>query len=208
MRHFAAAPIALTLAVGGGLAGCHGGTAPPPPGGLTLHVELATPPTGSDVAIASVAMHLSALRAVSDRSADDGRAAATDVDLGLGDSVDLALPAAPPGLYSAVDAVLGSSADIGLDVQAVWHTARVHATLATAPFDVACAAPVQLDPGHRALLTVVIDPTGWFGGLDLGNATSDPDDAGIVISPDDNRPLADALLANVMASFTLDCAPE
>ena len=208
MRHFAAAPRAGVIALACALGGCHGATAPPPAGGLTLHVELATAPIGSDVAIASVAMHLSALRAVSDRSADDARAAATDVDLALGDSVDVALPSAPPGLYSAVDAVLGSSADIGLDVQAVWHMARVHATLPTAPFDVACANPVQLDPAHGARLTVAVDPAGWFDGVDLGNATSDPDDAGIVISPDDNAPLSAALLANVMASFTLDCAPE
>ncbi len=153
-------------------------------------------------------MHLSALHAVSDRSAVDPRAAANDVDLALGDAVDVALPSAPPGLYSAVDALLGSSADIGLDVQAVWHTARVHATLYSAPFDVGCAAPVAVDPGHRARLDVQIDPTVWFSGLDLGSATSDPDDAGIVISPDDNRPLAMVLLGNVITSFTLDCAPQ
>jgi hypothetical protein len=153
-------------------------------------------------------MHLSALRAVSDRSAADPRAAASDVDLMLGDGVDLPLAAAPPGLYSAVDALLGSPADIGLDVQAVWNSARVHATLSAAPFDVDCPTPVALDPGHGARLTVQIDPSGWFDGIDLGNATSDPDDAGIVISDDDNVPLADALTANVIASFTLDCAPE
>jgi hypothetical protein len=199
---------ALTLAVTVVLGGCHATTPAPPAAGLGVHVALATAPTGSDVAIASVAMHLSALRAVSDRSAVDPRAAATDVDLELGDSVDLDLPSAPPGLYSAVDALLGSSADLGLDVQAVWHMARVHATLVSAPFDVGCATPVQLEPGHRARLSVQIDPALWFDALDLGNAASDPDDAGIVISADDNRPLATALLANVMASFTLDCAPE
>jgi len=197
-------PPTLALAL---FAGCHASSPTPPAGGLTLHVGVATAPTAGDVAIASVAMHLSALRAVSDRSAVDPRAAATDVDLALGDSVDLALPSAPPGLYSAVDALLGSSADTGRDVQAVWNTARVHATLVSAPFDVGCAAPVQLDPGHRARLTVMIDPASWFDGLDLANATSDPDDAGIVISPDDNRPLAAALLANVVASFSLDCSP-
>ncbi len=197
-------PLALVVL----LAGCHGATTTPPASGLTLHVALATAPTGSDVAIASVALHLSALRAVSDRSAVDARAAAADVDLMLGDSVDVALPSAPPGLYSAVDALLGSSADNGLDLQAVWHMARIHATITTAAFDVGCAAPVSLDPGHRARLDVAIDPASWFDGLDLGGATTDPDDAGIVISADDNRPLMTSLLANVTASFTLGCAPE
>ena len=190
------------------VAGCHGGTTTPPPGGLTLHVELATAPTGSDVAIASAALHLSALRAVSDRSAVDPRAAAADVDLQLGDSVDVPLPSAPPGLYSAVDAILGSSADTGLELQAVWNMARVHAAITTAAFDVGCAAPVSLEPGKGARLDVRIDPARWFDGLDLAGATSDPDDAGIVITADDNRPMMMALLANVTASFTLDCAPE
>src|SRR4051812_5347378 len=114
--------VVLTLA----LAGCHAATTTPPAaGGLTMHVALSTAPTGSDVAIASVALHLDELRAVSDRSAADARATSSDVELALGDSTDLALPTAPPGLYSAVDALVGSSANSGLDVQAVWHAARV-----------------------------------------------------------------------------------
>jgi hypothetical protein len=196
--------VALLLA----LAGCHTSTPPPAPAGLTLHVALATASTASDVAIASAAMHLVELRAVSDRTATDARATSSDIDLALGDAKDLALPSAPPGLYSAVDALVGSAADSGLDVQAVWHTARVHVTLVSAPFDVDCANPVRLDPGHAARMEVQIDPASWFDGLDLGNAASDPDDTGIVISADDNRDLAAAMLANVMASFTLDCAPQ
>jgi hypothetical protein len=195
----------LTLA----LAGCHASTTTAPAtGGLTLHVALATASTENDVAIASVAMHLVQLRAVSDRSAVDPRATAADIDLALGDTRDLALPTAPPGLYSAVDALLGSSADSGIDVQAVWHTARVHATLVSTPFDVRCETPVRVDPGLGARLAVQIDPTSWFSGIDLGSAASDPDDNGIVISSDDNPPMANAMLANVMASFTLDCAPQ
>ena len=194
----------LTLA----LAGCHAATPPPATGGLTLHVALATPPTGGDVALASVALHLDQLRAVSDRSAADARASSSDIELGLGDATDAALPSAPPGLYSAVDALLGSSANSGLDIQAVWHAARVHATLVSPPFDVRCDTPVPLEPGHAARLAVAIDPSGWFAGIDLAAATTDPDDAGIVISTDDNEPLAQALLANVMASFTLACAPQ
>lgn len=190
------------------LAGCHATTPAPAAGGLTLHVTVAQAPTTSDVAIASVALHLSQLRAVSDRSAVDARAAATDIDLALGDEQEIALASAPPGLYSAVDALLGSNTDTGLELQAVWHTARVHAMVVSAAFDVRCDDPVPLDPGRRARLSLQIDPTGWFDGMDLGAATSDPDDSGIVISADDNRPLESTLLANVMASFTLDCAPE
>ncbi len=190
------------------LAGCHASTPAPPVGGLTVHVSLATASTEGDVALASVAMHLAAVVAVSDRSADDPRAAMSDIDLGLGDTRDLTLPSAPPGLYSAVDAQLGGSADPGIDVQAVWHTARVHATLLSIPFDVGCPSPVRLDPGQRAQLTLGADPTSWFDGLDLGSAASDVDDNGIVISDDDNRPLAMALRANVLASFALDCASE
>lgn len=191
------------------LAGCHASTPiAPAAAGLTLHLEVATAPTGSAVAIASVAMHLAQLRAVSDRTADDPRAAATDIDLALGDGKDLPLAQAPPGLYSAVNALLGSSADSGLDVQAVWHSARVHATLVSSPFDIGCADPVRVEAGHAARLALQIDPAGWFAGLDLSNATTDPDDAGIVISADDNRPLAAALLTNVMASFTLGCAAQ
>jgi hypothetical protein len=208
MRPAASTTLALVLTAA--LAGCHGSTttAPPAAGGLTMHVAVAAAPTGGDVAIASIALHLAELTAVSDRSAVDGRAAATDVDLTLGGTTDLTLMSAPPGLYSAVDARLGSSADTGLDVQAVWHAARVHATLVSTPFDVGCATPVRLDPGKRARLDLLVDPSLWFAGLDLASATSDPDDAGIVISADDNRPLATALLANVMASFTLECAPQ
>jgi hypothetical protein len=196
--------VALTLA----LAGCHASTAAPPAGGLAVHMSLASGTTTSDVAVASIGLHLSAITAVSDRSADDARAALSDVDLAMGDSADLTLPMAPLGLYSAVDVRLGGSADVGLDVQAVWHAARVHAMLTATSFDVGCASPVWLDPGRRARLSLRADPAGWFAGLDLGSAKSDEDDNGVVISDDDNRPLASALAANVVASFTLDCAPE
>jgi hypothetical protein len=196
--------IVLTLA----LAGCHAATSAPAPGGLTMRVALATAPIGADVAIASASMHLAELVAVSDRSAVDPRAALADVDLALGDTSELALPTAPPGLYSAVDARLGDSTDTGLEVQAVWNSARVHVTLTSAPFDVACANPVRLDPAERAQLVLGVDPSSWFAGIDLGSAASDPDDEGIVISDDDNDVMAAAFLANVTASFTLDCGSE
>ena len=189
-------------------AGCHASTTVATVGGLTVHLTLATPAPADDVAIASVTMRLSSLTAVSDRAAHDPRASSSDVTLSMGDASDLPLPTAPPGLYSAVDARLGGSTDVGLDVQAVWHTARVHATIATASFDVECADPVRLDPGKRAQLSLSADPSGWFGGLDLGNATSDADDNGINISADDNRALAVQLVGNVLASFALGCSPQ
>ncbi len=189
-------------------AGCHAATPAPAGGGLDVHVALSTTSGATPVAVASIALRLAQLVAVSDRAADDARATLTNVDLALGDSMTLTMPAAPPGLYSAVGARLGAGSDVGVDLQGVWHTARVHATLSSAPFDVACAAPVRLDPGQRALITLRADPTTWFAGIDLGSATSDADDSGINLSSDDNRALADVLLANVVASFTLDCAAE
>jgi hypothetical protein len=201
--------VALALAVLVAAGGCHGhGHGTQPPAGLSVDVTLGAPTATGDVAIASVALHFGSVVAVSDRAADDARATLTDVDLSLGDSMPLTLPSAPPGLYSAVGARLGSSADFGLDVQGVWRTARVHATLTSAPFDVACATPVRLDPGGSAHLTLRADPTNWFDEVDLMSATSDADDNGIVISEDDNLPMARALLANVVASFTLDCAAQ
>jgi len=193
---------ALTLVL---VAGCHAASSAPAPSGLVVHVSLATAPTTSDVAIASIALRLASLTAVSDRSAGDARATASDVTLGLGDATDLTLPSAPPGLYSAVDTALGTPA--GIDVQAVWNAARVHATVASTPFDIGCPTPARLDPGQRVELTLRADPAGWFDGMDLGDAVGDIDDNGIVISSDDNRDLAQTLVANVIASFTLDCGP-
>jgi hypothetical protein len=188
------------------LAGCHASRATPTAGGLTVHLALAMASTDSDVAIASVALRLGQLVAVSDRSDDDARAALGEVELGLGDTRDVTLPTAPPGIYSAVDAELGSANDDGLDIEAVWNSLRVHATLANAPFDVGCPTPASLDPGQRVALTFAADPASWFGGIDLGSAVSDADDDGIVIADDDNHEMDQALLANVLGSFTLDCS--
>jgi hypothetical protein len=197
--------VALLVAV----TGCHAGAGPSPPaGGLTMHLALATAPTVGEVAIASAALTLTRLTAVSDRAAADARATLRDVTLALGDRSDTVLSAAPPGLYSAVDVRLGGSASVGVDIEAVWRIARIHATVASPPFDVACASPVRLEPGQRAQLTLRADPTLWFTGLDLGSAVSDGDDSGINISDDDNRPLALALVGNVVGSFALDCAPQ
>jgi len=190
------------------LAGCHASSPAPAAGGLTVHLALAMASTDSDVAIASVTLRLGQLVAVSDRSDDDPRAALGELELGLGDTRDVTLPTAPPGLYSAVDAELGSATDDGLDVEGVWNSVRVHATLATAPFDVGCPTPASLAPGQHVALTFAADPASWFDGLDLSTAVSDADDDGIVIADDDNHPMDQLLLANVLASLTLDCAVE
>jgi len=187
------------------LAGCHGASAPPAPGGLEVRVSLGTAPTDGDVAIASVTLRLGQLAAVSDRAAGDARATVSNLELGLGDTHQLTLSSAPPGIYSAVDAELGTSSDAGLTVQAVWNAVRVHVTLAATPFDVSCPSPARLDPGQRVALTLYGDPARWFDAIDLGAAVSDVDDEGIVISDDDNRALAVAVRDNVLASFQLDC---
>lgn len=191
-------------------AGCHagGGEPPPLPGGLILRLELPAPAQPGEVAIASAMLHFSKVTAVSDRAAADPRAAAVDVALALGGAAEVALPTAPPGLYAAVDAQLGGAGDLALDVQGVWRSERVHATAASLPFDVGCASPVRVAPGGQARLTLRADPTVWFAGIDLGRAARDADDAGIVVSDDDNPALLDAVAANVRASFALDCAPE
>jgi hypothetical protein len=192
---------ALVLA----LAGCHAASAPLAPGGLEVRVSLGTAPTDGDVAIASGTLRLGQLAAVSDRSAGDARASVQNLELGLGDSHGLTLSSAPPGIYSAVDAELGTSSDDGLTVEAVWNAVRVHVTLAATPFDVSCPSPARLDPGKRVALTLYADPASWFDGIDLSTAASDADDEGIVIGDDDNRPMAMAVRANVLASFLLDC---
>ncbi len=190
------------------LAGCHASSAAPATGGLTVRLALATAPIDSDVAIASVALRLGQMVAVSDRSDDDPRAALGELELGLGDTSDVTLPTAPPGIYSAVDAELGSATEDGLAIEAVWNSVAVHASLATAPFDVGCPSPTELDPGQRVALTFSADPASWFDGLDLSTAVSDADDDGIVLADDDNHAMDQVLLANVLASFTLDCTVE
>ena len=190
------------------LAGCHASSAAPAAGGLTVHLTLATASIDSDVAIASVALRLGQMVAVSDRSDDDPRAVLGELELGLGDTRDVTLPTAPPAIYSAVDAELGSATEDGLTVEAVWNSVAVHASLPTAPFDVGCRSPAELAPGRRVALTFSADPTSWFDGLDLSTAVTDTDDDGIVIGDDDNHPMDQALLANVLASFALDCAVE
>jgi hypothetical protein len=190
------------------LVGCGGSKPAAPAGGLAVHVQLSPSTVSNEVAIASAMLHVATLTAASDRAAADPRATASALELTLGGAADASLPTAPPGLYATVDARLGDSGEAAIDVQGVWHTARVHATIAAVAFDVGCQSPVRLDPGQKALLTLRSDPASWFAGIDLSAVASDVDDNGIVISDDDNRDLAKQLVADVVGSFALDCAPQ
>jgi hypothetical protein len=187
------------------LLGCHASPSAAPPAGLILQVTLAPPSQMGEVAIASITMQLGRVTAVSDRSSDDTRATADGVTLSMGDHVTLSLSSAPPGLYSAADALLGGQGGAGLDVEAVWRAGRVHATIASLPFDVECRDPVRLDPGQRVQLALRADPSAWFAGIDLSRVTGDVDDNGINISEDDNPALANVFDANVLSSFSLSC---
>jgi hypothetical protein len=190
-------------------AGCHGSSgpaAPPSPPSLALELALAAPAAAvGDLEIAAAGLHVQSLTAVSDRSADDARARLDDLEVAMGGSID-ALLSPPPGLYSRVNAVLDGADGIGVDLAGAWGGKSLHVQLAPGPFVVACASPARLDPGQRVQLRLRSDPGRWLDHVDLSQAVSDADDDGILISDDDNRPLAAAVRANVVASFTLDCA--
>jgi len=47
--------------------------------------------------------------------------------------------------------------------------------------------------------------SGWLDGVDLASASGDADDAGLLISMEDNAPLAQLVLRNAMNSVHLDC---
>jgi hypothetical protein len=187
--------------------GC-GSPASAPVYGLALHAELQAPtqPTG-DLSLTSAQLHLSAVAAVSDRTASDPRAGADSLTLSLGGAADQSWPSPPPGLYSGVTFTVGDGPDDGVDVVVVWRGERVHATVSGGPVDVFCAAPVAVQLGQKAQLSLSVDPSHWFDGLDLASATTDSDDSGVLISDDDNPALAEQLLANVGASFQLVCDP-
>ena len=174
-----------------------------------MEVALATASTDSDVAIASVAMELGEIVAVSDRSAGDARATLFNLELGARRHPRAGAcrwrrraSTAPSTCSSARRAKTPSS------VQAVWNAVRVHVTLGRRRSTSAVRARSRLDPGARVALTLRADPASWFDGIDLGAAASDADDEGIVISDDDNRPMAETLRGNVLASFALDCATD
>jgi hypothetical protein len=198
MRRLAALAVAMV--------GCGSPPPPQPVHDLALHAELAALEPSSDISISAAHLHLTGVTAVSDRSSSDPRAQVAAIDLSAGDSLDEDLPAAPPGLYSAVELTIGDANAPGIDVQAVWQATAIHVTISGGAFDVGCASPVTVALGDRARLSLRGDPASWFAGVDLSGVESDADDNGIVIGDDDNAPQAAVFLSNVLASLTLDCA--
>ena len=189
-------------------AGCHAAPATPTAPVLAVRLSFAAlSGTAGPVTVTTAILHLSWLTAVSDRTAVDARTRVDHIDLAIGDERVEALPQAPPGLYSTVNTQLDSADHVGVDVSGLYAGNSLHATLDGGPFDVSCPEAVRLDPGMHAELGLSVDLRSWFNGIDLQSVLSDMDDRGIVITDDDNSPLADALMKNVMGSFRLSCAP-
>jgi hypothetical protein len=192
-------------------AGCQGSAVLPPvpaPPSLAMRLQFIAPPTPvGDLQIATAGLHLARVTAVCDRAAADPRASLSAVDLSMGASFDAPSSPAPPGLYSSVNAVLDDDAGVGVNIAGAWGGMALHVQVASSPFAIGCPSPVRLEPGQRVQLRLQVDPTHWFDGVDLSTALSDSDDDGIVLSAYDNRGLAAAVLANVIASFQLECAP-
>lgn len=190
------------------VAGCHGSSSAPTPlapPSLTLQLSLAVPtPANDTLQIATAALHVRSLMAVSDRTAADPRASLADLDLSMGDRLTEPL-APPPGLYSSINLVLDGEAGIGIELAGAWNGEALHVQLSSGPFDVACATPARLDPGQRITLALRTDPGAWLSGVDLTQALTDEDDDGIVLADDDNHALGVRVLDNVLASFALDC---
>jgi hypothetical protein len=191
------------------LVGCSSSTAPvPPPYGLQLRVSLAPSlPALQDLSVASLRLHLGELTAVSDRSSNDPRARKDFVEIMFGESADVPLDTAPPGLYSAVSWNLGDADTDGIDMMGAVGAQKLHIELVGGPFDVRCPSPRSLAPNQRVRLTLTADATHWFDGVDLSSIKNDEDDQGIIINMEDNSPLAFEMLANVINSFQLECEP-
>jgi hypothetical protein len=179
------------------------------PYGLSLKLAFDAPaqPVG-EVSVSSATLHLTGLRAVSDRSSSDARAWLDRADLALGDQMSAELPEAPPGLYAGLDAQVGGGEDEGVDLQGIYKNVRVHVTISSVRFDVGCATPAMLERGHPVELTISTGLTRWFDGVDLSAVSADSDDNGIIISADDNADLAALISDNIARSFQLDCVRQ
>jgi hypothetical protein len=102
--------------------------------------------------------------------------------------------------FALIDGVDG-----GIDVEGTYRGTSLRATPAIGAVVVACPAPAALAPGHPVRVTLGVDMSGWFSGVDLSAAHADGDDVGLSISNDDNPQVAAMLLGNVVRSFRLDC---
>jgi hypothetical protein len=190
------------------VAGCSGSQAPtsPPAYGLMLRFGLGPNPPSS-VDVSSLKMHLTDLSAVSDRGSTDPRAHDDVTDVAFGDTVQVELPNAPLGTYSALEWTLGDASIAGIDLQGTSGGQRIHLTLTQGPSTTRCDGPRLLAPGQRVRLTLTVDPSHWFDGVDLSAAKNDQDDKGIIINMEDNSMLAFEILDNAIKSFQLECEP-
>src|SRR5579859_1888000 len=94
------------------LAGCNGAGAPATPAsyGLELRFGLGpAPPSLPDLSLSTLKLHLSNIAAVSDRGSADARARTDVADVAFGETVDVELPSAPAGTYSALAWMCGDS---------------------------------------------------------------------------------------------------
>jgi hypothetical protein len=192
------------------LVGCNSSPAniPRPAYGLQMRVTLAPNlPNVTDISVASLRLHLGNLTAVSDRSSNDPRARKDFAEVMFGESAEIALDSAPPGLYSAVSWGLGDADTDGIDLIGAIGGQNLHVELIGGPFDVRCQDPRSLAPNQRVRLTLTVDATHWFDGVDLSGVKNDEDDRGIIINMEDNAPLAFEMLGNVINSFQLECDP-
>jgi hypothetical protein len=187
------------------LVGC-GASPPASPTALGLHAEFAAPSRAAPpLSVATAAIHLVDVVAVSDRSSSDGRARVATLDLPMAGATDVELSGVAPALYSGLAFALGDADTPGIDVAGALGTSHLHATLSSGAVYVSCTTPIALAPAARVHLSLRVDPSGWFDGLDLASASADTDDNGIIISSDDNAGLAERLLASALATFVLDC---
>ncbi len=173
-----------------------------------LHVSLAQSlPAVDDISVSTLKLHLTGVAAVSDRSSNDPRAQVSAADVDFGGTDDVSMPTAPPGIYSTVEWTLGDSTTAGIDLQGVAANQALHLQLISGPLTVRCDDPQSLAPGQRVQLTLSVDATHWFDGVDLSAVMEDEDDQGIILNMEDNAPLAIQILQNVINSFLLKCAP-
>jgi hypothetical protein len=189
------------------LSACGGGSPALPATALGLHVRFAAPSQPNpSVSLATAQLHMLAVEAVSDRSTTDGRARVDEVDLAMAGASDTKLTGVAPALYSGVAFALGNVGDSGVDLTGAVGTNKLHATLSAPSVYVSCDAPLTLDPGGAVQLTLSVDPTHWFDGIDLSTLMVDSDDNGIILSSDDNADTAALLLGHVLETFQLACS--
>jgi len=197
----------LALAVGVACAGC-GGAPPLATGdGVLLDVSLASVRTRApDVAAATASLYVASVEAISDRGAGEARARASALSVDAGsEPVRAKIPAAPPGLYSAVALSLGDDARTGLHLTGTRGSEPLEIDLRLDAVVVRCAPPARLAAGGTLHLTLTADPVGWLDGVDLSKAVTDGDERGILINHEDNAGLGEQILANVARSFSLGC---